>query len=215
MPNSCCKVDPVGPCPVCFDPAPSNKLTRIQGRRIMSSRKLACLAAPIVAALVLGASSASAQEKDGARFRGGIALTGAGLFISDYALGLGGIDGRLGVQINNLIGVYAQPYISFGGGKVAGITGFTGTAGSTLNVDFTFMNQFFVGAGGGGGIIGSLGAGQAVIRVGGYPLFTHGENRIRRKGLMLSADMHIHIGLAGGASYKLLQPTFAIGYEAF
>jgi hypothetical protein len=149
--------------------------------------------------------------RDGVRFRGGVALTGGGLFVDGYALGLGGIDGRIGVQINNLIGVYAQPYLTFGGGQVAGATGVTGTVGSDVIVDFTFLDQIFVGAGAGAGIIGSLVAEQAHLRVGGYPVVARGLNGIRRKGLMIGADLSVHF--TSGA--VIMQPMVSIGYEAF
>jgi hypothetical protein len=168
--------------------------------------------APFIAALALCASTASAQEApDGPRFRGGVSVGGGGLFISGYTFGMGGVDGRLGVQINNLIGVYAQPYLSGGGGSISGATGATGTAGVNLLVDFTFIDQIFVGAGGGGGLVGDAAAGQLHLRFGGYPLMKRGDNGIRRKGLMIGADLSVHFvdGL------KLMQPMFSIGYEAY
>lgn len=178
----------------------------------MSTLKRVLAALPLVAAIAAFSSTASAQhhERDGVRFRGGISAGGGGIFVSGYGLGLGGIDGRLGVQINNLVGIYAQPYLSFGGGKIGGLTGLTGTVGSTVNVDFTFMDQLFVGAGGGAGLIGSAVAEQAMIRVGGYPVMAHGHGA-RRKGLMLSADMHIHFV----QGFQVIQPMFNVGYEAF
>lgn len=151
------------------------------------------------------------HEEDGPRFRGGIALEGGGIFVSGYGIGLGGVEGRLGVQINNLIGVYAQPAINFGGGKYGGVTGITGSAGGTAVVDFTFLNQIFVGAGGGGAIIGSLPGGQLHIRAGGYPVFTHGANGIRRKGLMIGLDLRVWF-VSGGT---LVSPMLGVGYEAF
>jgi hypothetical protein len=177
--------------------------------------KLGYRVVPLVAALAFCASPASAQEKDGVRFRGGVAAGAGGLFISGYGLGLGGVEGRLGVQINNMIGVYAEPYLSFGGGKVQGATGITGTVGSVVGADFTFIDQIFAGVGAGGGIIGSLPAGQVQLRVGGYPVLARGDNGIRRKGLMIGADLSIHFGSLAGTSYKLLQPMVMIGYEAF
>jgi hypothetical protein len=171
-----------------------------------------------IAALAAGcltAATASAQEPDGARFRGGISVGGGGLFVSGFSAGLGGIDGRMGAQINNLIGVYAQPHISFGAGKVGNATGFTGEATGDAVVDFTFLNQIFVGAGGGGGIIGSLPGANVLLRFGGYPVFTHGENHIRRKGLMLGADMRMYFFSVNGGGAQVLQAMASIGYEAF
>jgi hypothetical protein len=178
----------------------------------MRGTKLGVCVAPFVAAFALWTSAASAQEApDGPRFRGGISAGAGGLFISGYTFGLGGIDGRLGVQINNLIGLYAQPYLSFGGGNISGATGLTGTAGALVMVDFTLIDQIFVGAGGGGGLVGAAGDGQLHLRVGGYPIMRRGDNGIRRRGLMIGADLSVHFvdGL------KLLQPMLAIGYEAY
>jgi hypothetical protein len=178
----------------------------------MPDFKLGLCVVPFVTAFALNASTASAQEADGPRFRGGISAGGGGLFFSGYTFGLGGIDGRLGVQINNLLGVYAQPYVSFGSGNISGATGLTGTAGTNLMVDFTFIDQIFVGAGGGGGIIGTgVPAGQLHLRAGGYPLMRRGDNGIRRRGLMLGADMSVHFA----SGVKLLQPMLSIGYEAY
>ncbi len=42
-------------------------------------------------------------------------------------------------------------------------------------------------------------------------MLSRGLNGIRRKGLMIGADLGIHIG--GG--YTLVQPMLSIGYEAF
>jgi len=145
------------------------------------------------------------------RFRGGVALEGGGLFVSGFSAGLGGIQGRLGVQINDMIGVYAQPELSFGAGKVGSATGFTGTASGTGVVDFTFLDQLFVGVGGGAAVLGSLTGGELQFRVGGYPVFTRGANGIRRKGLMVGVDMRVYF--VTGAT--VLSPMLGIGYEAF
>jgi hypothetical protein len=178
----------------------------------MARFKLGVCVLPFVAALALTAATASAQEApDGPRFRGGVALDGGGLFISGYAFGLVGVDGHLGVQINNLIGVYAQPYFSVGGGSISGATGITGTAGVNAMVDFTFIDQIFVGAGGGGGLVGSAAAGQLHLRVGGYPIMRRGDNGIRRRGLMIGADVSVHF-IEG---FVLMQPMLSIGYEAY
>lgn len=182
----------------------------------MSMIKLSC-AVPLVAALVLSASFASAQERDGVRFRGGIDVAGGGMFVSGFGLGSGGVDGRLGVQINNLIGVYAQPYITIDGGKLgsSGASTIIGTVGSTLNVDFTLLDQFFVGVGAGGEIFQSVSGGVINFRAGGYPVWTHGVNGIRRKALLLGANIKLHVFSDISASYTVLQPMLQLGYEAY
>lgn len=182
------------------------------------------LLGPIAAAALvvpmLTTSNAAAQKKhhhahheDGPRFRGAIALAGGGWFLSGVTAGLVGLEGRLGVQINNMIGVYAQPEFSLGKGNFnSGIYSLTGTAGTSAVVDFTFLDQIFVGAGGGGGYVGNAPGGMLHIRAGGYPVFTRAENGIRRKGLMIGIDFRTYFLKGYGA---VLSPMLAIGYEAY
>jgi hypothetical protein len=150
-------------------------------------------------------------DEDGVRFRGGVSGGGGGLFLENYTMGIGGFDGRVGVQINDLIGVYAQPQVGVYGGDIGGIAGIGGLAGASVVVDFTFLDQIFVGAGGGFAILNNPLAGELHLRAGGYPLMGYGEDGVRRKGLMLSADVRMFF-LEG---YVLLSPTASIGYEAF
>jgi hypothetical protein len=150
-------------------------------------------------------------DEDGVRFRGGVSGGGGGLFLENYTMGIGGFDGRVGVQINDLIGVYAQPQVGVYGGDLGGIGGIGGLAGASVVVDFTFLDQIFVGAGGGFAILNNPLAGELHLRAGGYPLMGYGEDGVRRKGLMLSADVRMFF-LEG---YVLLSPTASIGYEAF
>lgn len=170
-------------------------------------------AAPAAAAAP--APAADEGDKDGVRFRGGISGGVGGEIIvsggSATAI-MGGVDGRLGVQINDMIGVYAQPHISFGSfGDFGGIPGLTGTVTGTALVDFTFLDQIFVGAGAGYGVLNSPGGPVIHFRAGGYPLMGHGNDGIRRKGLMLALDMRIIIA----DPYTAVFPMGSIGYEAF
>jgi hypothetical protein len=178
-------------------------------RTLRRSMFLAALAACSLTAAT--AAAQGAPEKDGVRFRGGIALAGGGLFVSGFSAGMGGLDGRLGVQINNLIGIYAQPHLSFGGGKTAWGTGFLGTAGSSALVDFTLFDHLTAGVGGGGALLQNVGAGELHFRLAGYPVVGRGENGIRRKGFMLGLDTRLYF-ITGG---QVLQMMGAIGYEAF
>jgi hypothetical protein len=173
-------------------------------------------------ACVLTAGVASAQrvvvveEEDAARFRGGVSLSGGGLFLNSVGVGLVGVDGRLGVQINNLIAVYAQPYLAFGGGS-----GYTGTggagvlAGADAVVDFTFNSFFFVGAGGGAGAFVAGGeaasAENLLFRVGFYPIVARRARRARRTGLMVGVDIRPYFV----DSLALFQAMGTIGFEAF
>ncbi len=164
------------------------------------------------------APPAEEPDEDGVRFRGGISGGGgAMIFATDsslggsFTLGIGGLDGRLGVQINDLIGIYAQPQLGIYGGDI----GVGGLAGGVLVVDFTFIDQIFVGVGGGGGILNNPAAGEVILRAGGYPAFGLGEDGIRRKGLMLGVDLRVFIAPTGSGTLIAPSPTFNIGYEAY
>ena len=157
-----------------------------------------------------GQADAPAEDKDEPRFRGGISGGGDALILSGNAAGLGGIDGRLGVQIMDLLGVYAQPHLALGYGSGA----FAGSLGGTVLVDFTFIDRIFVGVGGGGGLVqfgGTEAAGMLHFRAGGYPALGLGDDGIRRKGLMIGADVILHFA----AGQVLPSPMVSIGYEAF
>jgi hypothetical protein len=150
-------------------------------------------------------------DDDGVRFRGGVAGYGGGLFLEGYSMGIGGAQGHLGVQINDLIGVYAVPQVGIYGGEISGLVGIGGLAGASAVVDFTFLDQIFVGAGGGFAVLNNPIAGELHIRAGGYPAFGFGEDGIRRKGFSIAADLRVFF-LQG---FVLLSPTLSLGYEAF
>jgi hypothetical protein len=146
------------------------------------------------------------------RFRGGIAAAGGAEFASNITFGMGGVEARLGVQINDLIGVYAQPYLAFGSGTVSGITGFTGTAGTSALVDITLFDHLFVAAGGGYGVLNNPAGPELHFRLGGYPLVGRGNNGITRKGLMVGADLRLYFLDNYGTVSQIM---FGVGYEAF
>lgn len=173
-------------------------------------------------AVGLTATAASAQrvvEDEGggyARIRAGIDGTAGGLLLNGYGLGLVGLDGRLGVQANNLLGIYAQAHLVVGGGSCGPggcATGFPGVFSLSAVADFTF-DRIFIGAGGGFVYIGDdpHAGPEAIVRFGFYPLMRRGRFGGRR-GLMVGGDLHIDYIPDGSAAY--LEPMFLIGYEAF
>lgn len=169
----------------------------------------------VVAGAPAPAAPAEDGAKDGVRFRFGVAVGGGAFFADKFTAGLGGLDIRLGVQINNYLGVYAQPHLSFGAATVNNISGGTGVAGGSALVDLTLFNRMFVGAGGGGGVINNPAGPMLHFRLGGYPIMGLGENGYRRKGLMVGADVRIYFVTNGAASLTVIQPMFMVGYEAF
>jgi hypothetical protein len=161
---------------------------------------------------------ASGAVTDGTRFRFGVA-GGMGFFsVGNDAGGekmsstYFGADLRFGAQINNLVGVYAQLPLGYysadgsGGLLGGGLLGFAAVA------DVTVIDRFFFGAGLGYTVYNSPGGFSPILRIGGYPLMSHSDEKARRKGLMLGMDLRI-TSLEGLTT--IVMPTFNIGYEAF
>jgi hypothetical protein len=157
-------------------------------------------------------------QSDGVRFRGGIAAAGGAEFASGFLVGMGGIEGRLGVQISNLIGIYVQPSLSFGAGEVnggGGRTVFTGTFGVSALVDFTIEDYFFFGVGGGFGILNNPVGAEIHVRLGAYPVFWRGDDGYSRGGLMVGVDARTFLLFAGSQVLPVGQIMASIGYEVF
>lgn len=166
---------------------------------------------PAPAPAAPAAAAAPTPVKDSVRFRGGISIGGGGEFVSSFGIGLAAIDGRLGVQINKLIGVYIQPHVSFGAGSIAGVYGATGTVAATAMIDFTFINKIFVGTGAGYGVVNNPHGAVLAFHLGGYPIAKVYPDRPRRKGLMLALDQRTYFTAVG----PVVQVIGSIGYEAY
>ncbi len=155
--------------------------------------------------------STSKDGGDGGRFRFGVAgglgpMSGAGANLTYY-----GADLRFGWQINNAIGVYAVPQLGYytlngGGGTLGG-----GLIGASVVADYTLFDRLFLGAGLGYAVLNSPSGFEVHFRLGGYPLVSRSDEKVRRKGLMLGADLRLH--MLQGATF--VAPTFNIGYDAF
>jgi hypothetical protein len=163
-------------------------------------------------------NATSSAVADGARFRFGVA-GGMGFFTAASEVGTAkvsctyyGADVRLGAQLNNLFGVYAQPTLGYysvdGGGALAA----GGLLGVAVVADATIIDRFFVGAGLGYTIYNNPSGITPILRIGGYPLMSRSDQKARRKGLMLGADLRF-TSLEGLKT--IVMPTFNVGYEAF
>lgn len=170
-------------------------------------------AAPDVAAY-------SAPRPDGMRFRWGIA-GGAGPLIvkssnDSYHFTYAGADVRLGLQINDAFGVYAQPQFGvYWAGGSKGVFGTGGLVGVSFGGDYTLFDRLFFGAGLGYGVLNNPSGFELHVRAGGYPLMSKSTTRARRKGLMLGLDFRVHFVSQNNVDYTAIAPTFNIGYEAF
>jgi hypothetical protein len=166
-----------------------------------------------------GASGAtSADGGDGTRFRFGVS-GGAGFFTVKPETGSGkvnftyyGNDLRFGAQINDLVGVYAQPTLGYYTVDDEQYLGAGGLLGLAVVADFTFVDRFFVGAGLGYTVYNNPAGVSPLLRIGGYPLVSRSKAKVRRKGLMLGIDLR----MTKLEDLKtIVMPSFNIGYEAF
>jgi hypothetical protein len=174
--------------------------------------------APQAPAAAGTAGDASKADLDGVRFRFG-ASGGAGFFTASsdvdnlkVSCTYFGADLRFGAQINNLIGVYAQPTLGYYSANGSGGLAAGGLLGMAVVADATFMDRFFAGAGIGYTVYNNPGGVTPILRVGGYPLMVRSEQKARRKGLMLGVDLRF-TSLTGLKT--IVMPTFNVGYEAF
>lgn len=185
-------------------------------------------------------------EMDGPRFRGGVSLNGGALIVPGVVnIGSIGVQGQLGVQINNQWGIYAIPSFDIIVGHVGGV----GIGGGVL-AEFTFPGiPISVGAGPEAGLFAAIGAssgcgttGQtgsvcttstaggalygARFRFAFHPVIV--RQGIRRKAFTIGADLRVLTGAFGATSENsttvssaasvnslALSPAVFIGYTAF
>jgi hypothetical protein len=191
----------------------------------------------LVSFLVLsfaGAAQAQTQAADHARFRGGVGLEGGALIAPrTLTLALTGVQGQLGAQINDLIGVYAVPAFDILFGAVGGVN-FSGA----VIADFTFMDRFTVGAGPDFDFFAGVGASKngvsatagglygARVHLAAYPVIARGFDPVRRKAFEIGLDVRMLFGGVGSAkssttgtsaaaSSFVISPMLTIGYQAF
>lgn len=163
-------------------------------------------------------AESSADGADGIRFRFGVS-GGYGFFTAKAEAGSAelsctyyGMDLRFGAQINDLIGVYAQPTLGYYSADGAGPLGVGGLLGMAGGADVTFLDRFFAGAGIGYTVYNNPSGISPLLRVGAYPLMSRNSESIRRRGLMVNMDVRF-TKLEGLKT--IVMPTFNIGYEAF
>lgn len=205
--------------------------------RARATLTLTALSVAIVTALSAGTASAQTRystrvqyrEKDEARIRYGVALEGGGLFAPGVVdLGFVGVQGQLGVQVDNLLGFYVAPNIDMvsGSRQERGVQ-----LGGAALVDFTLGHVFTVGVGpdiqgfaalGRGEVAGGLLWG-ARLHLALNPLVSIARDGVRRRALTIGLDLRTVIAAGAGtlstrraaADELVASPTLTIGYQAF
>lgn len=182
---------------------------------LFASTLLALLCSAASAQPAAPAAPAVPAQTDGPRFRWGISAAGGLEKVSVVSGPMFGLDSRLGLQLNDLLGFYAQAHLSFGSLSTAaggiGITGFTGTFSVAGMAEATLIDRFFAGAGVGWGLLNNPNGFMFQARLGGYPLMSRAAGGARRRGLMVGADLRT-IFVDGATGILVLG---SVGYEAF
>jgi hypothetical protein len=153
---------------------------------------------------------------------------------AEVNLGAVGVSGEIGVQINNLVGLYWVPHFDVLFGSAGGVN-FV----SALMVDFTFVDDLLtVGVGPDVGFFGAIGVSDtSASAIGGanyggrlrfqvHPVVGDGEDGIRRKAFSIGLDTRLMGGPVGSASAGTdgtsasvtgfyVQPMLTLGYTAF
>jgi len=178
------------------------------------------------------------QAPDHARFRGGVAAEAGALVVPGVVtVGVAGVQGQIGAQVNNLVGVYAVPTFDIVFGRVGGVN-----LAFAVMVDFTLDDTFTVGVGPDVGAFAAIGGGSDTVSGAGgalyggrlhfswNPVLSREGSSGRRRALAIGADLRV---LTGGAAFAtvsnssagtsttaaannfVLAPYLTIGYQSF
>jgi hypothetical protein len=188
-----------------------------------------------VAAGATGTATTPDDDADQARFRWGISGFG-GPLAGGLSGGHGGIDARLGAQINETVGIYGQPMLLLGAGygsEASATSASVSASGIALYgigalVDATFANLFYIAAG--PEILhGAMGSASSTVSTTGTSQSAAGSTgpyfsiatRLgfafgsmkpkRRKAFTVGLDMRIIFNPGD----PVLTPGLALGYDSF
>ena len=166
-------------------------------------------------------TSLGTTADDGPRRRRGTAASVGIQTLSDsfgnsLSAPMAGMDVSFGTQINDRFAVYVPIHLSFGAypglGTVAGVpAGLTGTLAATVVADVTIADRFFVGGGGGLGILNNPMGPAVHLRAGGYPLMRRMDGSNQRKGLAVALDLR----MIQAKGINAMIPSITAAYASF
>lgn len=192
-------------------------------------KKTLSLLVVLFAAFLLLPSTASAQSRhQPVRVRGGVAAAGGAIVVPDhpggFAVGTAGVQGEVGIQFLDLVGLYWVPQLDVAAGpNIGGVNLSTAAV-----VDIAPIDEFSVAVGPDLGVFAAVGddglaAGLtygARLRLNVNPYVYVARNG-RRQALTLGIDVRLMRGAVGvladesSASDFAFQPMLTLGYRAF
>ena len=151
----------------------------------------------------------------GTRLRNGFSFSagqeyGSGPSSGFSATLLGG-DWRIGAQIDDKHAVYLQTHLSFGEGKLGGASGMTGNFAAALIAERMLPMRFFVGGGGGYGVLNNPDGPLAQLRAGWYPFEQNSDTKMRRLNVALDSRWYF----AGEQIGTVTHIALTVGYDRF
>jgi len=151
---------------------------------------------------------------DGFRLRHGIDATFGDEFgtgsLSGFSGALGGIDWRIGAQINNALAAYLDTHLSLGTAQMNGASGVTGNFAVAAMGEYTILDHFFVAGGGGYGVLNNPSGPMLQARGGWYPVVSKSRVGPRRRGLMIGFDVREYF-----VGANVTQLSLSVGYEKY
>ena len=130
---------------------------------------------------------------------------------SGFSASLFGGDWRIGAQIDDNYAVYLHTHLSFGTGKIGNASGYTGNFAAALIAERMLPMRFFVGAGGGYGVLNNPDGPLAQLRAGWYPFEQDTNQKMRRLNVALDSRWYF----AGDQVGTVTHIALTVGYDRF
>jgi hypothetical protein len=165
--------------------------------------------------------SAASTAEIGSRnvgFRNGFSLSagqesGTTAGGADISGQLYGVDWRIGNAITNNVSVYVDTHISLGTASVGGASGATGNFATALIGEYVHPSRFFVGGGGGYGVLNNPSGPLAQARVGYYPF--EGSSLAPARHLNVALDARWYFVDDAGTGVTVSHYALSLGYDRF
>jgi hypothetical protein len=172
-------------------------------------------AAPPTVVVAPAPAPMPAPEPLGMRLRNGFSISAGQEYgsgpSSGFSASLFGGDWRIGAQIDDKHAIYLHTHLSFGTGKIGAASGYTGNFAAALIAERVLPMRFFVGAGGGYGVLNNPDGPLAQLRAGWYPFEQNSNTKVRRLNVALDSRWYF----AGPQVGTVTHIALTLGYDRF